>query len=47
LKIIKAKIKGVLIIQTKLFKDNRGYFTESYNLKKFEKLNIKLAEVNL
>jgi len=41
LKIIKAKIKGVLIIQTKLFKDNRGYFTESYNLKKFKKLNIK------
>lgn len=41
MKIIKTKIKGVLIIQTKLFKDNRGYFTESYNLKKFEKLNIK------
>jgi dTDP-4-dehydrorhamnose 3,5-epimerase len=41
LKIIKTKIKGVLIIQTELFKDNRGYFTESYNLKKFKKLNIK------
>jgi dTDP-4-dehydrorhamnose 3,5-epimerase len=40
LKIIKTKIKGVLIIQTKLFKDNRGYFTESYNHKKFKKLNI-------
>jgi len=41
LKIIKTKIKGVLIIQTKLFKDNRGYFIESYNLKKFKKLSIK------
>ena len=41
MKIINTKIKGVLIIQTKLFKDNRGYFTESYNLKKFKKLNIK------
>ena len=40
MKITKTKIKGVLIIQTKLFKDNRGYFTESYNLKKFKKLNI-------
>jgi len=43
LKIIKTKIKGVLIIQNKLFKDNRGYFTESYNLKKFKKLNIKTS----
>ena len=41
MKIINTKIKGVLIVQTKLFKDNRGYFTESYNLKKFKKLNIK------
>ena len=41
MKIIKTKIKGVLIIQTKLFKDNRGYFIESYNLKKFKKLSIK------
>ena len=41
MKIIKTKIKGVLIIQNKLFKDNRGYFTESYNLKKFKKFNIK------
>ncbi len=41
MKIIKTKIQGVLIIQTKLFKDNRGYFTESYNLKKFKKFNIK------
>jgi len=43
LKIIKTKIKGVLIIQTKLFKDIRGYFTESYNLKKFKKLSIKTS----
>ena len=40
MKIIKTKIKGVLIIQTKLFKDNRGYFVETYNYKKFKKLNI-------
>ena len=41
MKIIKTKIKGVFIIQTKLFKDNRGYFIESYNLKKFKKLSTK------
>ena len=40
MKIIKTKIKGVLIIKTKLFKDNRGYFTETYIYKKFKKLNI-------
>ena len=40
MKIIKTKITGVLIIQNKLFRDNRGYFTESYNHKKFKKLNI-------
>ena len=40
MKIIKTKIKGVLIILTKLFKDNRGYFTETYIYKKFKKLNI-------
>ena len=40
MKIIKTKIKGVLIIQTKLFKDNRGYFTESYNQKNFKKFKI-------
>ena len=40
MKIIKTKITGVLIIQNKLFRDNRGYFTESYNHKKFKQLNI-------
>ena len=43
MKIINTKIKGVLIVKTKLFKDNRGYFTESYNLKKFKKLSIKTS----
>ncbi len=33
--IIKTKIKDLVIIEPKVFKDERGYFFESYNEKKF------------
>ncbi len=35
MKIEQTNIEGVLIIQPDVFKDDRGYFFESYNLNKF------------
>ena len=31
-----SKIKGLYIIEPKVFGDNRGYFMENYNKKQFE-----------
>lgn len=36
MEIIKTPIEGVLIIEPRLFKDERGYFFESFNQKEFE-----------
>ena len=30
MKLLKTKIEGPMIIKTKIFKDNRGYFKETY-----------------
>ena len=38
MKITKTKLKGVFILQTKQFKDPRGWFSESYNKKTFKAL---------
>ena len=38
MKITKTKLKGVFILQTKQFKDPRGWFSESYNKKNFKAL---------
>jgi len=40
MKAIETKIPGVLIIETDIFGDNRGYFTEVYNKSKYEALEI-------
>lgn len=40
MKAIETKIPGVLIIETDVFGDNRGYFTETYNKPKYEALGI-------
>ena len=32
---IESKIKGLYIIEPKVFGDNRGYFMETYNKKEF------------
>ena len=37
MKIIKTEIPDVLIIEPKVFGDNRGFFYESFNKKSFEK----------
>ena len=34
--VIQTAIEGVLIIEPRIFEDQRGYFFESYNLKEFE-----------
>ena len=34
---IKTDIEGVFILEPKLFKDSRGYFTETYNMDDFNK----------
>ncbi|MBQ7009466.1 MAG: dTDP-4-dehydrorhamnose 3,5-epimerase [Ruminococcus sp.] len=35
-----TKIKGVYIIDTKFYGDNRGYFMETYNENEFKKANL-------
>ena len=40
MKIIKTDIEGVLIIETDVFGDHRGYFTETYNKPKYEAMGI-------
>jgi dTDP-4-dehydrorhamnose 3,5-epimerase len=42
LQINKTKLKGVFIIKTTQFKDQRGLFTESFNQKIFKFLKVKL-----
>ena len=36
MEVIKTDIEGVLIIEPRVFGDNRGYFFESFNSKEFE-----------
>lgn len=36
----KTNLEGVLIIQPEVFKDDRGYFFESFNAVKYEKLSL-------
>ena len=38
MKFIETKISDLIIIEPSVFGDNRGYFLESYNKKKFEEL---------
>src|SRR5690625_4742018 len=40
MKIIDTKLDGVKIIEPKVFKDNRGFFMESFNYKQFEELGL-------
>lgn len=47
--IVKTKIEGVLIIEPKVFGDNRGYFFESFNAREFAEktgLNITFVQDN-
>ncbi len=40
MKVTETEIPGVLIIDTDVFGDNRGYFTETYNKPKYEAAGI-------
>lgn len=40
MEIKKTEIPGVLIIDTDIFGDHRGYFTETYNKPKYVELGI-------
>ena len=39
--IIKTKIPGLLIIEPKVFGDERGFFLETYNAQRYQELGIK------
>ena len=41
----KTKIEDLIILEPKIFEDQRGYFIESYNQKKFEKIVGKVLFV--
>ena len=45
MKFTKTKIEGVIIIEPRVFEDERGYFLESYNEKEFEKAIGKVSFV--
>jgi len=49
MKIERTNLEGVLIIQPDVFKDDRGYFFESYNLNKFinEQLELNFVQDNI
>ena len=40
MKVIETKLKGVYIVETDVYEDHRGFFTETYNKKKYEALGI-------
>jgi len=48
MEIISTPIKDLFVIQPNVFKDNRGYFFESYNQKKFQEkgLNFNFVQDN-
>ena len=45
MEIIKTLIEGVVIIEPRLFKDDRGYFFESFNQREFEEKVCKTTVV--
>ncbi|MFA6716576.1 MAG: dTDP-4-dehydrorhamnose 3,5-epimerase [Victivallaceae bacterium] len=42
MKIIPGKLDGILIIEPKVFGDNRGFFYESYNFRKLSEYGVEL-----
>ena len=40
--IIKTEIEGVVIVELKVFGDNRGWFAETYSKEKFHQLGVML-----
>jgi len=46
MKIIKARIEGLLIIKPKINEDDRGYFFESFNKEKLDFINYNFVQDN-
>ena len=47
MKIIETAIEGVVIIEPRLFKDERGYFFESFSQREFEEKIRKTSNPQL
>ena len=45
MEIIKTELEGVLIVEPKVFGDNRGWFTETYSKKAFAEAGIDVEFV--
>ena len=45
MEVIKTPIEGVLLIKPKVFGDNRGYFVETWQKKRYEEAGIELLFV--
>jgi dTDP-4-dehydrorhamnose 3,5-epimerase len=41
-KVIETPIRDLIIIETKIFRDDRGFFVESYNLREFSNLGVNV-----
>ena len=44
--VIKTAIDGVVILEPRIFKDDRGYFFESFNQREFEEKVCKTTSVS-
>ena len=45
IKVIETGFKGLFIIRPELFKDARGYFTETFNLREYQQAEIDFNPV--
>lgn len=41
MKVLQQVLNGALVLEPKVFEDDRGFFLESYNLKVFEELGVR------
>jgi len=44
-KVIETPINGLIIIETKVFRDDRGFFIESYNKREFKEIGLDVEFV--
>jgi dTDP-4-dehydrorhamnose 3,5-epimerase len=42
MKFIETKLSGALVIEPRIFKDQRGFFTETYNKRVFDDNGFKI-----
>jgi dTDP-4-dehydrorhamnose 3,5-epimerase len=49
MKVIEAKLKGILIVEFDIFKDSRGYFSETYSVKRYKDhgINVNFVQDNI